>query len=228
MLLTGRLRASIKSSAVIAVVLYAGLSLYGFVIDRTGMLPVSYREAGYPAVHWVMMGLQQPFGFYDADDVKYTESFVTKESRTKADLEIIKQRAKNYGIKGLFTLFTRKNVFVWGDGTYFAPVKLNRNILYMTPLHKYLLPLSGNQNYIFIYFCTAFQLFILISMLISGIYCYKSGTVTMSTVFALTALGAGIFFMVWEDRSRYLINLSPFLLLCSISWFTRFSRRKTA
>jgi hypothetical protein len=197
-------------------IIFLGISNYGRLIDQSELLPIPYKQAGYPVSHWVMMGLKGPYGFYDAADVVYTESFSTKVARKEANMMEINSRIHRYGFGGLLGLFTMKNIFVWGDGTYFAPVKLNRDILQMTEYHKYLLPLDTNKNFIYIYISSIVQLSLLILMLFSGFYNIKSRKISILTVCNLTALGAGFFFMVWEARSRYLINISPLLILCSM------------
>jgi hypothetical protein len=147
----------LQEAVLIAVVFFIGLNLYSSSIDASKILPIPYKQTGYPYTHWIMMGLKGPYGFYDYYDVMYTESFPTKDTRTEANIRMIKARIHNYGFMGLAKLFSTKNLFVWGDGTYFAPIKLNRGVPKYTPFHHYILPLNTHTNYVYIYLCQIVQ-----------------------------------------------------------------------
>jgi hypothetical protein len=130
-------------------------------------------------------------------------------------MEVIKIRLHNYGLMGIARLFSTKNLFTWGDGTYFAPVKLDRGAKY-TAMHSYLLPMKSNQNYVYIYFCQIVNLSLLSLILLSGWRQLRNRQITLISVCALSLFGLGVFLLVWEARSRYLINFAPMILLCSL------------
>jgi hypothetical protein len=216
MLLTERLSSLLKQAAIIAIVIFGGLQLYGDAVDMTKIIPIPYKQAGYPYTHWIMMGLKGPYGFYDYYDVMYTESFPTKETRKEANIKIIRERIHNYGVKGLVNLFSNKNLFVWGDGTFFAPIKLNRGVPQYTQYHKYILPLEKNENGVYIYFCQIVNLSLILLLLISGVYQLSKPGLTIIILCSLTLFGVGLFFLVWEARSRYLLQFAPLIVLCSM------------
>jgi 4-amino-4-deoxy-L-arabinose transferase-like glycosyltransferase len=213
--LTERFTSFMKQAVLVVAVLFIGLKIYAAMIDSSGILPLPYKQTGYPYTHWMMMGLKGPYGFYDYHDVKYTESFLTKEKRKEANMEVIKIRLHNYGLMGIARLFSTKNLFTWGDGTYFAPVKLDRGAKY-TAMHSYLLPMKSNQNYVYIYFCQIVNLSLLSLILLSGWRQLRNRQITLISVCALSLFGLGVFLLVWEARSRYLINFAPMILLCSL------------
>jgi hypothetical protein len=213
--LTERFASFMKQAVLVAAVLFIGLKIYAAWIDSSGILPLPYNQTGYPYTHWMMMGLKGPYGFYDYHDVNYTESFPTKEKRKEANMEVIRTRLHTYGFMGITKLFTTKNLFTWGDGTYFAPVKLDRGAKY-TALHSYLLPMKTNQNYVYIYFCQIVNLSLLSLIVLSGWRQLRSRQIGMISVCALSLFGLGLFLLVWEARSRYLINFAPMILLCCL------------
>lgn len=220
-LLTSRPRQALMRLPLFVSVWVAGQFLYSAYIDSAGILSRPYQESGYPYTHWIMMGLKKPFGFYDADDVLYTESFSTKEAREQANLAKIRDRLHNYGVKGTIRLFAAKTIFTWGDGTYFAPVKLNRGLTGNHRLHEAILPKDQNRNGGYIYYCQSFQLLLLASFLRFGLIQIKTPDRSPLFVCALAVLGLGLFLLVWEVRSRYLIHFAPFMLLCSVAGFLR-------
>jgi hypothetical protein len=213
---TERFTSFMKQGALILAALFIGLKIYAALIDSSEILPLPYKQTGYPYTHWVMMGLKGPYGFYDYHDVQYTESFLTKEKRKEANMEVIQTRLHNYGLMGIAKLFTTKNLFTWGDGTYFAPVKLDRGVQKYTALHSYLLPMKANQNYVYIYFCQIVNLSLLSLIVLSGWCQLRNRQITLISVCALSLFGLGLFLLVWEARSRYLINFAPMILLCSL------------
>jgi hypothetical protein len=216
MLLTERLSSLLKQTGILAIVIFGGLQLYGEVVDMSKIVPIPYKQAGYPYTHWIMMGLKEPYGFYNYDDVIYTESFQTKDKRKEANLKIIKQRINDYEAKGIFQLFSTKNLFIWGDGTYFAPIKLNRGVPEYTTYHKYILPLGKNENDLYIYFCQIVNISLILLLLASGVHHLIRPGITMIIICSLALFGIGIFLLVWEARSRYLIQFAPLIVLCSM------------
>ncbi len=222
MLLTERFSSLLKQTGILAIVIFGGFQLYGEVVDMSKIVPIPYKQAGYPYTHWIMMGLKEPYGFYNYDDVIYTESFQTKDKRKEANLKIIKQRIDNYKAKGIFQLFSTKNLFIWGDGTYFAPIKLNRGVPEYTTYHKYILPLGKNENDLYIYFCQIVNLSLILLLLASGVHHLIRPGIPMIIICSLALFGIGIFLLVWEARSRYLIQFAPLIVLCSMDGLFKF------
>lgn len=168
MLITEKLLAALVHAMVLAAVLAGGLQLYAMSVNRMGLLSMPYRQAGYPYTHWVMMGLKEPYGFYSYQDVLLTEAYSSKELRHQANLREIKNRLQQYDLHGMARLLAAKLLFTWGDGTYFAPVKLNREVPEYKAYHSYILPLDGSKNAAYIYYCQMFQISLLLLLLALG------------------------------------------------------------
>jgi hypothetical protein len=215
-LLTEKITSFLKKAVLILGILVIGIKMFALFIDSTHILSIPFKQAGFPYTHWVMMGLSGPYGFYNASDVQFTESFLTKNTRKEANLRMIKERVNNYGIRGLFKLYSVKNLFVWGDGTYFAPVKLDRGVPKYTKFHKYILPMNTNENRVYIYLCQMFDQSLILLLLLSGAYQFANKKVDLIVCSALAVLGIGLFMLLWEARSRYLIHFAPMILLCSV------------
>lgn len=169
----------------------------------------------FPFVHWVMMGLSNKGGYTHAD-VEYTQQFTTKKEKTEADIQAIKEKLKNYAEKNeLFHFFRKKLDFTWSDGTYFAPEKLGREPARPGRYHEYVLN-SGTKNKLYFYFSQIIYLsyfaFMLISIF-SKYYLNKKEECRM--IFSLGMFGVMLFLLIWETRSRYLVNFIPYFVLLS-------------
>jgi Gpi18-like mannosyltransferase len=213
LLLTEKGPAFLRQALLAGAILLAGQQAFPAIADASRILPQPYKESGFPYTHWIMMGLKEPYGFYDMEDVLYTKSFPDKPSRKAANLAVIRERLRTYGAERLARLLSAKAVFVWGDGTYFAPVKLNRGVPEYTKWHAYVLPMDGNNNTVYIYYCQSFQAALLFFFLISGFRHIRSKKISPITLCAVAVFGLGLFELIWEARSRYLIHFAPAILL---------------
>lgn len=84
------------------------------------------NELQFPATHYIMMGLKNKGG-YNAQDQSYTEKFKGIKNKEKQNIKIIKRRIKAMWEKHtLLEFYVNKIVYTWGDGTFYAPKKLER------------------------------------------------------------------------------------------------------
>lgn len=177
-------------------------------------IPIPYNEAGLPATHWIMMGLKGNGG-YNEEDVTFTKSIRIsdgKEAAEKANLKEIKNRLKNYGLKGYCKFLIDKISFTWGDGSYYAPAILSEKPISHNKLQEYVI---GNKNEGFIYFSQVSHIVILVSILISGVFAFKKREVLIDSVH-ICILGLILFLILWETRSRYLICMLPEMIYSAI------------
>lgn len=177
-------------------------------------IPIPYNEAGLPATHWIMMGLKGNGG-YNEEDVTFTKSIRVsdgKEAAEKANLKEIKNRLKNYGLKGYCKFLIDKISFTWGDGSYYAPAILSEEPISHNKLQEYVI---GNKNEGFIYFSQVSHIVILVSILISGVFAFKKREVLINSVH-ICILGLILFLILWETRSRYLICMLPEMIYSAI------------
>lgn len=167
----------------------------------------------FPATHWIMMGLHGHGGF-EMDDYRFTQSFPGKDAKKEANLEVIKEDLEEMGVDGLLEFMTTKAIWTWGDGTYYVsnhigqPIKENK-------LHEYLLPDGVHYYRQFAYTC-AFQLFLILMMALSALKGFIKGKIDATLLFRISVFGVFLFLLMWETRSRYLFNFTPFFLLLSV------------
>ena len=170
------------------------------------------NSAQFPISHWIMMGLEYKGGYWE-DDVAYTASFPTKEEKTNANISMIKQRFIDH-IKNntLIKFYANKISYTWGDGTYFAPEKLRRNPVREGIYHQFILA-GGKYSKIYAYFAQFEHLSLLFFMIFSVFTKNSSEKRDVDIFTKLIFIGSFIFFIIWETRSRYIINLIPIFMV---------------
>ncbi|MCD8096971.1 MAG: glycosyltransferase family 39 protein [Lachnospiraceae bacterium] len=162
-------------------------------------------ETGYPTVHWIMMSAQGDGQYNSADDA-YTGSFETKEERTAADIELLKERLEEMRPGGLFTLFRNKLRVAFSDGTddYSA---LFRTMQETSPLQKYIN--AGRGDYLALYLHVYHGLLMgLLLLALAGRIRKRDGS--FFDVLAVNLAGAYAFYLIWEVDQAYSI---PFMLI---------------
>lgn len=206
-----------KSSLVflIALMLPFGITnvTYQKVIEP--ILPVEKSEMGYPSTHWLMMGLNHQgkvYGGFNITDVHITarlkSSGLSKEEISKENLRIIKERLEEYGVSGYLSFLNKKINYTWGDGTYYAPDKLNRSPLAENMYQKYVF---GGQKEFYIYGAQMVHLLVMGIIVVAAISLLKDYT-NFNLVLSITLFGVFLFLLFWETRSRYLVLYVPIIL----------------
>lgn len=174
-----------------------------------------------PFTHSIMMGLRKNGGF-SIEDSKYTVSFPTKYQKVKANIKTIKKRLKYYKDNHeLLKFYTNKLEYTWGDGTFFASEKLSRDSIKNTKISDYI---YGSKKYYYFSYAKA-QWLIVLCFLVMGLIFrkYLSKNQQDLQLFIYIALaGLMLFLLIWECRSRYLVNYLPIILLASYLGFVSF------
>ncbi len=180
------------------------------------------EEYEFPAVHWIMMGLRNPGGYND-DDFLYTNSFDGKEERAAADIKVIKERLSGYGLKGLAEHLLIKSSYAWHDGKYFVTKYL---VTGQTNAFKRFITRSS----VFFVYCNAYQFALLIGILASFLYGAKTHgkdqAADRELLLRIILCGVYFFFLIWEARSRYLVNFMPLFVILAASSAAKASDRR--
>ncbi len=176
-----------------------------------------------PTVHYILIGLENN-GEYSEKRYKEINSYVgedikVKETKIKIDKRI-NEMIKNKEILGFYN---RKIAYTWTDGTFFSYVKLSRK-----PVHeKYLQFVYSENNKNSIYWLLSnVEWFIVLALMLIGIikrkYLPKEIKELQLLIF-ISIFGLFLFLLIWETRSRYLVNYVPLFLvnayigLCAIN-----------
>ena len=133
---------------------------------------------GYPAVHWVLMGLYElpnrPGGFnQDIVDLTWElkSSGLTNKEITAKEIYLIKEKIFEYGLKDYLDFLGRKINYTWGDGSYYATKKLGLNPLDNNIFQPYVI--GDNSDYL-VLFCQIVHVMNLFLIVIAGVSLLKS------------------------------------------------------
>lgn len=212
----GRIGQYVKQSVLLAVPF---LLLTGFLTILPEQMSLWEKEDvqknEFPLEHWLAMGLENNGG-YSANVYWMTASVEGKEEKKAVDKEFIREKLEEYGEAGLLQHLKRKAVFTWGDGVYFAPEKLKRDPLRESGLHAWFLYDGGKFSKTYRY-CSAFQLLLLFGVLLSAAgNFFRKGERREIHAMQLAVFGIFLFLLIWETRSRYLVNFVPVFVLLGI------------
>lgn len=171
---------------------------------------------GFPKTHWIMMGLKDRGG-YDHDSFQYTFSLESMSERDERCKEQIKTILKDYGAAGTLKHFVNKLFYTWRGGQYLSTIQYNKS-----PDSAVKTFFSDNKAYQMI------NLFIQCAMVFYMFASYLFASLKKDTGYVylirLTVLGLCLFLMMWETRSRYMINMLPLFYMLSADGLGSFSR----
>jgi hypothetical protein len=195
------------------------LLLVGFLTVLPGITPIldttDSQKNEFPVEHWVAMGLEGSGG-YNADVYWMTASVEGKEEKKAVDKAFIREKLEEYGVTGMLQHLKQKILFTWGDGVYFAPEKLKRDPMQESPLHSWFLYDGANYQKTYRY-CNAVQLLLLGGILLSLLKnIRRRGQVREIQAMQLAVFGLFLFLLIWETRSRYLVNFVPVFVLLGL------------
>ena len=198
-------RRSREAFSVLAVLFGAVLMLGAYKTAERHYAGFDPSQTGYPAVHWVMMSAQGEGQYNSADDA-YTGSFSTKEERTRADLDRLKERLEQMGPGGLLTLFRNKLrvAFSDGDDDYASLFQTMREA---SPVQKYI---NGSRSDYLAVYLHSYHSLLCGLILLALVWRAFRGKRGFLDVIALNVCGAYLFYQIWEVDEAYSI---PFMLM---------------
>ena len=190
-------------------------SFYNYFVLEKDIFYAKYDNYGaIPYTHWVMMGIEDgevkdhnSYGGYNGDDYEKTESFKTGRDSMKYHIKEIKRRINKWGFIGYANYLTNKAVNAWGDGNYYAAIKLNWQNKYNANNFQKIISGSDNNHYM-IYFNSSVSFAFLILLVMSFLWALIKKDNNL-LVIQLSISMIFVFLLLWENRSRYLYNYIP-------------------
>jgi 4-amino-4-deoxy-L-arabinose transferase-like glycosyltransferase len=173
---------------------------FNVAVDKGGLhteeSKITYE---YPKTHWVMMGLGG-HGGYSGDDNAATRAAGNYDEKSAFDNAAIKERITNYTpIEFVVFLLYHKAARTWLDGTYFINQGYLENDFFNSKIFEVLAETE--------------QFFLYIALALSFFFGAKREERDFTLLFRIALCGIFIFLLIWETRSRYIINFTPLLLL---------------
>ena len=183
------------------------------MITHTFFSQERLKEERIPINHYIMIGLENDGGFSD-ELYKLTTSTSGEENRKKIENERIHNRLEELKDNhGFLAFYNRKISFTWTDGTFFSYEKLRRKP-YHKEYTKYVLSDKGEDR---LYWALSnAKWFILLLLMVVGTVLKKylrKEIRDFQFILNLSIIGLLLFLLIWETRSRYLVNYSPIFLI---------------
>ena len=166
-----------------------------------------------PMTHFVMMGLKNNGGFNE-EDMQFTTKIPNYEKKKKKTIEKIKERLYNYyRDHQILHFYNKKLNYTWADGTFFADKALGME--YYHPKYQKYIQSSSKESWIYFNMANAEWFILLLLMLLGTVFRkHLSNTEKMiQFVVNISIFGVFLFLIIWETRSRYLVNFSPLFLI---------------
>ena len=203
-----KLRERLAALALLAAVV-AGVNAGSFAAAHSGAFRKAQPGDEIPKTHWIMMGLAGNGG-YNNEDYVLTFSAPDGETRKALIRDEIAARLKEMGPAGLVRHALDKIGYTWGEGTYYLPHKLAMG---PTQPHSFWAEIffEGRAHFsLFLRYANGLMLCMLLYLL-AGALQKQSRDVLFAA--RLSVCGLFFFLLIWEARSRYLVNYVPVLLL---------------
>lgn len=157
-------------------------------------------------------------GIYNSEDHELIRFESKTEKIKKLNKLEIKNRLKNFGIKGYTKFLFDKSMMTWSDGTYFAPEKLRREIIKESVIHKYILS-NGEKHYLYFNFSQTVHYILMLFIVFASLKQLLSKKILFDFIPLLSLFGLFLFLLIWETRSRYLINFIPIIVISAVIGF---------
>lgn len=200
------LKKTLCFTAAILVVFLGGTSLFKSACYKMQIsTPEKHYEQSVPTTHYIMMGLKDRGGF-SQKDYSNTLKQGNLDEKKAYNIAVIKERLKEYGLRGFLLHMQKKVEYTWSDGRFYSHYQLSHSD------NKTLVQRINSGKFAVI--ANSIHLAMLSFMLVSfanGIF--RSSSLSL---IRLMVLGIILLLMIWETRSRYLINFMPMYIFLAL------------
>lgn len=202
------------SLVLVMVISIGGFSALKNMHENSPFLPEYDYNYTIPYTHWVMMGLNGLGGYCDDDYQLITLQHPDKQSRQAANIDEIINRIEEKGAVGMVHHVANKLSFIYGDGTFTASQKLDRAAVKGSALHNYIIYVADGYKYLGY---SSLAYFMAILMFISiGMFIAIKRKNTSLVMLALSLVGVTCFLILWEARTRYILNFLPVFVVLAV------------
>lgn len=181
-----------------------------------------------PPTHYLMMGINRDsFGNFSLADVNFTEQYGSKAEKEKANIDKIKQRIVGFGtLNELFEYEFSKAANTWFDGQYMQDEHISWGIK-KGKIYDWLI---GGRKYngLFKIYTQVYTYIMHIFVIAGALLSIKKPKADYAMFLRLTMLGVILFFMLWESKSRYILNFTPVFMLAAIYGAEEIKKRLSA
>ena len=205
-----------------SLLIYALLSIITncFIINDKDML---YNNK-LPYEHWIGMGLIGD-GRWSYNMYQLNYSLDNYDEKKMASNEFIKERLDNLNLISFNKHIYDKLKYAWTDGSYYAPEKLRRDPVNHNIIQDFILE-NGRYEKYYKYFPQVLHAGMLIFIFVGVIGSLFSKNMDINTCLYIFMLGLIVFFLLWENRSRYVFPGLPLFIIMELYGIDMFSKIK--
>lgn len=193
-------------------------TVFTTIVKKTNVMGLDYKlTKSIPYTHFIMMGMYN-MGAFDSGEWQFTLNLPDYNTRKKENIKVIKSRLSQYKTQGYIKFLNYKvKQQTWGSGTYdfeniLSSYQVDNNIA-----HQFLLSNGRYYNAVY-YYCQIFHFTMLFCILASILYSIKiREKIETLNIARLSMFGLLLFLLIWETRSRYMLNYIPVYLLITVS-----------
>lgn len=216
-LLKGRYKKILKNFSIPIIICIIFSSFFtGIIEPKILYIQNAMQYKKIPIEHWIMMGLKGN-GTYSEEDLQYTNSFSTYNEKKIANRKEIVKRMEQYNIGTFLVHLNEKIKYAWTDGTYFSIAKIRNGVLQENVFYRFIIDDSNSYKYL----PQIMHISMLSFILIYAYYTLKIREMPneYDMVMILSIIGIFTFLLIWENRSRYIFTMVPFLLILQLRGF---------
>jgi hypothetical protein len=183
------------------------------------------QQTSFPVSHWMVMAQNgDRFGKYSGDDFEWTKQLLEDHPRNQVSdihFQELKNRMEEKGLQGNLVFNLEKIMHTWTDGTYYSLNKIKRNPVAPENITGLLDYKSGDllQSY-----ARVQHLILVIGLLFAASLFREKRAFVMFCMLAI--VGYFFFFLLWETRSRYLVSVTPLIILLSCIGYFKIKIRR--
>ena len=188
--------------------------IIGFMIWKIIYIPFNTetdKNKEFPPTHWVMMALNvDAHGAWNREDFLGTLEKSTYSDKVYYNIDVIKARLDEMGIKGWLEFAKIKLARAWSNGAYDYTSKID-NVEEINKIYEYV---AGNKKVFAIYYTQIMKatvMFLLLVFLFKEIYIRDKEK--NYNVISISILGAFMFYLLWEVCPRYSLTFLPWIML---------------
>lgn len=165
-----------------------------------------------PLTHWIMMGAIGDGGWNQQDYINTFNAINSGENVVQQNLNTTSERFDTLGLDGYLSVLGRKISTTWGDGTFYAPYKLYLGGASQNDFQRTFIAGTSHskQTYKILNIVWLTALLLICFYSIKNIF--KDEDIFFNII-KLAIVGLFIFLLIWETRSRYVINYLPLIII---------------
>ncbi len=137
-----------------------------------------------------------------------------KQARQRANIAEISRRVEEKGFDGMVDHLKNKLSFIYSEGTFGACYKLDRAVVRPNGLHEYIIYLGSRFSLLGNYSLALFMMMLV--LIVFAVFMGIKSKDTSAVMPAMSLIGVTIFLLIWEARSRYILNFLPLFILMAV------------